>query len=94
MTNDTFDGVTFDPTLDAERLTTAMGRVYAIMSDGEWRTLEEIALLAKCSESGASARLRDMRKTRFAEKYPNGGVLKRRREGAEKRGIWEYKVSN
>ncbi len=59
------DGWTFNPSKDHKRLTTAMDRVMALMSDGQERTLSEIARLAKTSESGASARLRDIRKAKF-----------------------------
>ncbi|HEX6038881.1 hypothetical protein [Longimicrobium sp.] len=35
------------------------------MADGKWRTVPELAVLAGCTEAGASARLRDLRKPKF-----------------------------
>ncbi len=40
-----FDGATFDPDLDAERLGTQLVRVRAVMADGNWHTLAELAAL-------------------------------------------------
>lgn len=79
-----FDGATFDPTLDQERLSTQLSRVRKLMADGRWRTLGAIQREAGGSEAGISARLRDLRKPR------NGGlnVERRRVEG----GLWEYRV--
>lgn len=88
-----FDGVTFDPALDGERLTKQIGRVFETMRDGRWRTLHEIASTeagrkAGDSEAGISARLRDLRKPRFGA-YT---VDRRRRETATG-GTWEYRVT-
>lgn len=83
-----FDGRTFDPGQDHDRLATALGRVYQLMSDGQWRTLPEIAEACGCSEAGASARLRDLRKTKFQSGFPVRAVNSRRREA----GLWEYQV--
>lgn len=78
-----FDGETYDPALDENRLSKQLGRVWAAMKDGEWRTLSEIAEeTGDESQAAISARLRDLRKPRF------GGynVLRRRRT----EGLWEY----
>jgi hypothetical protein len=83
-----FDGQTYSPEQDHDRLSTALGRVYAFLSDGQWRTLTEIALAAGCSESGASARLRDYSKPKFRAIYLNEGVEKRRLSG----GLWQYRL--
>lgn len=83
-----FGGTTYLPELDRERLTTALGRVYVLMLDGNWRTLRQIACLVGCSEAGASARLRDLRKERIREQYPNDGIDSRR----EKNGLWLYRM--
>lgn len=82
------DGWTFDPAKDHKRLTTAMGRVMALMSDGQERTLSEIAHLAKTSEAGASARLRDARKAKFRAEYGPWTVIARRLHD----GQWGYKL--
>lgn len=47
---------------DTERMASQLQRVRALMSDGRWRTLAEIARASRASEAGASARLRDLRK--------------------------------
>lgn len=83
-----FDGATFDRELDSERLSTALGRVYLLMQDGRWRSLREIAAASECSEAGASARLRDLRKDRFQEDFPNGGIEKQRIAG----GLYVYRM--
>ena len=57
-----FDGKTFDPKLDAQRLTSLLLRVLALMSDGKWRTLADIVeQLGEGSEAGISARLKPLR---------------------------------
>lgn len=60
-----FGGSTFDPQKDGARLSKQLKSVLALMSDGKWRTLAEIAQAVGCSEASASARLRDFRKTAF-----------------------------
>jgi hypothetical protein len=70
------------------RFSTALEKVYALMRDGRWHTLAAIALSCGCSESGASARLRDLRKPEFRQQYPNRGVETRRRTDA----LFEYRL--
>ena len=61
-----FGGDTYDPARDRYRLKKQLGRVYEVMSDGEWRTLFEIsALTGGDPQASVSARLRDLRKERF-----------------------------
>ena len=83
-----FDGVTFDWAKDSERLTSQLSRVYHFMLCGGWRTLGEIRALCGGSESGGSARLRDLRKDRFGK-----FTIERRRctEGLDC-GLWEYRM--
>jgi hypothetical protein len=86
-----FDGKTYNREVDQDRLWSALNAVKDLMADGEWRTLQQIRTsLSKkysksVSESGVSARLRDLRKLRF------GGfdMQSRRREGGP---LWEYKL--
>lgn len=82
-----FDGETFDPALDADRLTRQLDTVRRLMADGVWRTLAEIHAASGVPEASASARLRDLRKARHGA-YT---VLRRRRD-MPTRGIWEYRV--
>jgi hypothetical protein len=62
-----FDGATFEPALDAQRLMSQLERVRALMSDGQWRTLGEIQAACGGTEASCSARGRDFRKKRFGE---------------------------
>ena len=84
-----FDGPTIDLGLDAERLRTLAGRVWHLMRDGGWRTLQEIREQCGggCSEAGISARLRDFRKHKWG-----GHTVRRRRRGDGRRGLFEYQV--
>jgi len=93
---DLFDGETFDPKLDGERLRTLQMRVHAFMENwdcpsphGEgWRTLTEIARVCGGSEAGVSARLRDLRKTRW------GAHTVERRRHPDADGLWLYRVTH
>ena len=80
-----FDGVTYEPEHDYQRLNTQMGRVFRLMSDGHWLTLREIAETVGGSEAGVSARLRDLRK----EKWGGYTVQRNRRRIS---GVWEYRL--
>ena len=57
-----FDGETFEPAKDSARLNTQLQRVFALLRDGQWRTLAEIHEAVGGSEAGISARCRDLRK--------------------------------
>jgi hypothetical protein len=82
-----FDGATYEPAHDRERLSTQYERVYALMRDGRWRTLSEIHAAVGGSEAGISARLRDLRK---AER--GGHTVDRRRRGNPADGVHEYRL--
>lgn len=82
-----FDGESFDPELDADRLSRQLDAVRRWMLTHEWQTLVEVAIGAGYTEAAVasiSARLRDLRKPKFGN-Y----LVERRRRGA---GIWEYRV--
>ncbi len=91
-----FDGVTYDPALDKDRLSKQLGRVWSVMKDGEWRTIHEIrsrvsgyyvkGKLASDTESAISARLRDFRKKEF------GSYILERRRCHEYAGRYEYRL--
>lgn len=73
---------TYDPVLDGERLKKQLGRVKALMLDGEWRGLAEIAVATGAPEASASARLRDLRRhglTVERQRVPGGRGLHRYR---------------
>ena len=68
-----FDGQTFDPVLDADRLRRQLGRVFNVMRDGRWRTLRELAAAVEwrrrpsrpaCGISETKTRARDVQRRR------------------------------
>jgi len=74
-----FDGETYEPDQDHTRLKGQLWNVFQLMSDGQWRTLSEIAESAGGSEASVSARLRDLRKDKYGareveRKRVNGGL--------------------
>ena len=80
-----FDGATFDPERDGQRLTTLLDDVRNLMSDGLWRSLGHIRdTLQRGSEASISARLRDLRKERFG-----GFNVDHKNLGG---GLWIYRV--
>lgn len=80
-----FDGATFSQELDANRLTRQLDRVKALMLDGHWHSLAEIARRVGGSEAGVSARIRDLRKPR------NGGFNVERQRVQD--GLFEYRIA-
>lgn len=88
MAEPMFDGATIEPRLDDTRLMTALERVVAATRNGDWFTLKRLAFEARCSESGASARLRDLRKPKHGDRYGVIEVQSERRQG----GLWLYRV--
>lgn len=79
-----FDGITYDPTLDEVRLSGQLERVRALLLGGAWYSLAHIAAVAGCSEAGASARVRDLRKTKWG-----GYTIERKRVD---RGLHHYRL--
>jgi hypothetical protein len=79
-----FDGDTYDPAKDHKRLSSRLEAVKRVAVGTGWWTVPELAKQVGGSETGTSARLRDLRKDKF------GGycVECRRVEG----GVWEYRV--
>lgn len=86
---DDFFGDSFDPALDAERLTNLRANVRALMLDGTWRSRAEISRALGVSEAAdIGRRLRELPE----EKHGGWNVEKRRRVPAEK-GVWEYRIN-
>ena len=84
-----FDGKTIVKELDNKRLSSQVSRVFGLMSDGKWRTLEEISEKSSAPQASVSARLRDFRKKRF------GFIeVERRRKGEPNSGLHEYRLKN
>lgn len=78
------DGWTYDPSKDHARLSKQLEKVKAIMLDGEWHTLKELADKVNGSEAGVSARARDLRKKKFG-----GYTIERQRVTG---GLWKYRL--
>jgi hypothetical protein len=67
----TFDGSDYVPERDDERLTRATEKIFVLMSDGKFRTLQRISLATGSPESSVSAILRHFRKKRFGSHTVN-----------------------
>ena len=77
-------GGTFDAGRDGDRLNRQHAEVYALMRDGQWRTLWEISRTTGHPEASVSARLRDFRKPKHG-----GHVVERRYLD---NGLWRYRL--
>lgn len=82
-----FDGETYEPEFDHERLGAQALRVWGLMRDGTWRTLAEIEAACGDPQASISARLRDFRKHDFGDH-----TVERRRRGEGRCGLFEYRV--
>lgn len=80
-------GATYRPKDDQERLGTQAERVWAVMRDGEWRTLAEVGAAADAPEASVSARLRDFRRPEWGAQ-----TVERRHRGAASAGLHEYRL--
>lgn len=87
MSEPRFDGAVYDPFYDDTRLTKQIGRVYACMIDGSWRTLLEIAKETADPEISISAHLRHLRRPRFG-----AYVLEKRARRERCRRVYEYRL--
>jgi len=85
VTHVSFDGASVLG-IDTPRLAGQLARVYELMRDQKYRTLEEIASLTGCLETSAGARLRDFRKRRF------GSHAVTSRPVANSPGVYEYRL--
>jgi hypothetical protein len=77
-------GETFDAGRDGDRLDRQHAEVYALMHDGQWRTLSEISRTTGHPEASVSARLRDFRKPK------HGSHVVERRYWVN--GLWCYRL--
>ena len=74
-----FDGETYEHERDHARLAGQLMRIFRLMRDGKWRTLEEIARITGDPVPSISTRLRDFRKAKFGghtvnRAYQGGGL--------------------
>lgn len=79
-----FGGDTYDPARDGARLSGQLARVAAVMADGKWHTLAELAEKCHGTEAAISARIRDFRKPKFG-----GHEVERAYVGD---GLWQYRL--
>jgi len=80
-----FDGSDYNAELDRVRLTGQLKEIYAIMRDGQWRTVGLIADRTGYPENSIQAQLRNLRKDRF------GGYFVEKRR-ITPNGLYEYRV--
>ncbi len=85
-----FCGWTYREELDRARLTTQLQRVLYWLLDGREHSIPELARLVGGSETGVSARLRQLRDPR----QPWGGfdVRATRVAGLARQGAWRYRL--
>ena len=82
-----FNGPEYDPSHDLVRLTGQIKRVYDLMQDGTWRTLDEIHRRTNDPHASISAQLRHLRKPRFGSH-----IVERRARGDRSQGLYEYRL--
>lgn len=82
-----FVGAAYIPEEDDSRLAGQLLRIYDLMKDGRWRTLQEIADRTGDPHASISAQLRHLRKPKFGS-Y----VVNRRPRGERATGLYEYQV--
>jgi len=85
VNNPDYDGSNYVPEFDRTRLSGQMKSIFYVMKDGEWRTLNEIAMITGFGEASISAQLRNLRKEKFGSH-----VVDKRRRGEKGKGLWEY----
>ncbi len=82
-----YNGPAYEPQFDQARLTGQLLRVWEVMQDGKWRTLDELSRLAAAPAASASAQLRHLRKPRFGSH-----TVDMRVRGERSNGLWEYRL--
>ncbi|MFW6103130.1 MAG: hypothetical protein ACOC7M_02410 [Chloroflexota bacterium] len=82
-----FDGPAYVPEHDQVRLTGQIRRIFRLMKDGQWRTLNEISGATGDPHASVSAQLRHLRKSRFGSH-----TVERRRRNSPKEGLYEYRL--
>lgn len=82
-----FNGSDYNPEFDDKRLTGQIKRIYALMVDGKYRTLTEIAAITNDPQAIVSAQLRHLRKIRFGSH-----TINKRVRGVRENGLYEYQL--
>lgn len=83
-----FNGSDYNPQADNKRLTGQLLRIYQLMSDNNWRTLQEISNQTHDPQASISAQLRHLRKPRFG-----GHTIEKRPRGDRNIGLFEYRLT-
>ena len=81
----TFAGSDYVPKFDNERLRGQIKKVYELMKDGKWRTLDEIATKIREPHASVSAQLRHLRNK-------HGMTIEKQVRGERENGLWEYQM--
>src|SRR5262245_10856013 len=63
-----FGGASYEPSRDYERMNGQLRRVYEVMKDGHWHSLESLAREAGGTVASVSARVRDFRKRKYGSR--------------------------
>jgi hypothetical protein len=79
-----FDGDDYNDRRDRPRLTGQIKRVYSVMKDGEWRSLDQIHSATGDPHASISAQLRHLRKEKFGNH-----VVKKKHLG---NGLYVYRL--
>ena len=82
-----FNGSDYDPEQDDVRLRGQIARVFTLMKDAQWRTLQEIERATGDPQPSISAQLRHLRKRRFG-----WHTLNKRPRGDREHGLFEYQL--
>ena len=82
-----FSGAEYDAKFDKARLVTQMQKIYMLVSDRKWRTLQEISELTGEPHSSVSAQLRNLRKSEFGSH-----IIDKQVRGDRSKGLYEYKL--
>jgi len=82
-----FNGPEYEPEFDCARLTGQLLRIYNLMIDGKFRTLDEIHKITNDPHASISAQLRHLKKERFGSH-----ILNKKSRGDRENGLWEYQV--
>ena len=74
-----FDGSDYDPQRDNKRLGNQLTKIFELMKDGKFRTLDEINRITCEPQASISAQLRHLKKVRFGshtlnKKYLGNGL--------------------
>ena len=82
-----FNGDDYVHERDAPRLTGQIQKIFDLMKDSRWRTLNDIESVTNAPAASISAQLRHLRKQRFG-----GHTVEKRHRGEGKNGLYEYSL--